>query len=173
MSPFASLTQGARVSDQQESAARLHKELSRGGFEARHSDDVIGAMWEKWVLLATLAGSTCLMRASIGEIVRTDTGAQLISKMLDECAAVATASDHPPRSVALSIVRPTLTDPESQISASMLRDIQRGGQIEAEHIVGDLIRRGREHGVPTPLLEIAYVHLQAYQNRMKSAQAAT
>ena len=74
---------------------------------------------------------------------------------------------------ALSIVRPTLTDPESQISASMLRDIQRGGQIEAEHIVGDLIRRGREHSVPTPLLEIAYVHLQAYQNRMKSAQAAT
>jgi 2-dehydropantoate 2-reductase len=150
MSPFASLTQGARVPDQQESAARLHKELSRGGFEARHSDDVIGAMWEKWVLLATLAGSTCLMRASI--------------------AAVATASDHPPRSVALSIVRPTLTDPESQISASMLRDIQRGGQIEAEHIVGDLIRRGREHSVPTPLLEIAYVHLQAYQNRMKTAQ---
>ena len=51
MSPFASLTQGARVPEQQESAARLHKELSRGGFEARHSDDVIGAMWEKWVLL--------------------------------------------------------------------------------------------------------------------------
>ena len=173
LSPFASLTQGARVAGQQEGAARLHKQLSRGGFEVRHSDDVIGAMWEKWVLLATLAGSTCLMRASIGEIVRTDTGAVLISNMLDECAAVAAASGYPPRSVALSIVRPTLTDPESHISASMLRDIQRGGQIEAEHIVGDLIRRGREHSVPTPLLEIAYVHLQAYQNRIKTGQAAT
>ena len=76
----------------------------------------------------------------------------------------------PPYCIARTCCWMTLTDPESQISASMLRDIQRGGQIEAEHIVGDLIRRGREHSVPTPLLEIAYVHLQAYQNRMKTAQ---
>jgi 2-dehydropantoate 2-reductase len=169
---FASLTQGARSPEQEAASAVLHKELSRGGFEARHSDDVIGAMWEKWVLLATLAGSTCLMRASIGEIVRTDAGAPFISNMLDECCAVATASGHQPRSVALSIVRPTLTDPQSNISASMLRDMQRGGRIEADHIVGDLIRRGKRHGVATPLLEIAYVHLQAYQDRIANGQAA-
>jgi 2-dehydropantoate 2-reductase len=92
LTPYASLTQGPRVPEQETASALLHKELLRGGFEARHSDDVIGAMWEKWVLLATLAGSTCLMRASIGEIVRTDTGGPLISKMLDECAAVSAAS---------------------------------------------------------------------------------
>ena len=37
--------------------------------------------------------------------------------------------------------------------------------------VGDLIRRGREHGVSTPLLEVAYVHLQAYQNRTRAGSA--
>jgi 2-dehydropantoate 2-reductase len=173
LGPFASLTQGPRIPEQQEGSAELHDELSRGGFEARRSDDVIGAMWEKWVLLATLAGSTCLIRASIGEIVRADTGALLISNMLDECCAVAAASGHAPRSVAMSIVRPTLTDPQSNISASMLRDIQRGGKIEADHIIGDLVRRGRDHGVPTPLLEIAYVHLQAYQNRIKDEPVTT
>jgi 2-dehydropantoate 2-reductase len=52
----------------------------------------------------------------------------------------------------------------------MLRDIQRGRQIEGDHIVGDLIRRGREKSVPTPALDVAYVHLQAYQNRAKAAQ---
>jgi 2-dehydropantoate 2-reductase len=171
LGPFASLTQGPRIPEQKQGSVELHAELSRGGFEARHSDDVIGAMWEKWVLLATLAGSTSLMRASIGEIVRTDLGALTISNMLDECCAVATASGHPPRSVAMSIVRPTLTDPQSNISASMLRDIQRGGRIEADHIIGDLIRRGRERGVQTPLLDIAYVHLQAYQNRIKAEAA--
>lgn len=166
---FASLTEGPRVPSQRVFSSRLHEELSRGGFEARRSDDVIGAMWEKWVLLATLAGSTCLMRASIGEIVRATGGAKFISDMLDECCTVATAGGHQPRSVATSIVRPTLTDPSSDISASMLRDMERGGRIEADHIIGDLIRRGRELGVETPLLEIAYVHLQAYQNRLKSA----
>jgi 2-dehydropantoate 2-reductase len=100
LSPFASLTFGARIPAQKESASLIHQELARGGFDARNSENVIGAMWEKWVLLATLAGSTCLMRASIGEIVRTDRGAQLISGMLDECCAVAKASGHPPRAEA-------------------------------------------------------------------------
>jgi 2-dehydropantoate 2-reductase len=50
----------------------------------------------------------------------------------------------------------------------MRRDIDRGNRIEADHIVGDLIRRGRERGMQTPLLGIAYVHLQAYQNRLSA-----
>lgn len=52
----------------------------------------------------------------------------------------------------------------------MLRDIQRGAEIEFIYIVGDLIHRGREQGVATPLLDIAYVHLQAYQNRASAAE---
>jgi 2-dehydropantoate 2-reductase len=104
------------------------------------------------------------MRASIGEIVRAG-GAQLISDMLDECCAIAKASGYPPTSAADSGARTTLTDPNSNISASMRRDIERGNRIEADHIVGDLISRGRELGVPSPMLDVAYLHLQAYQNR--------
>ena len=63
-------------------------------------------------------------------------------------------------------------DPKSTMSASMLRDIQRGGRIEADQIVGDMIQRGRAHTVPTPLLETAYIHLQAYQIRIAANQPA-
>lgn len=167
LSPFASLTIGPRLSAQEEDAKRLHGELARGGFDARYSDNVIGAMWEKWILLATLAGSTCLMRASIGEIVHVG-GKQFISSMLDECCAVAKASGYPPRPAAESGARATLTDPKSNISASMRRDIERGNRIEADHIVGDLIRRGHELGAQTPMLELAYIHLQAYQNQLQA-----
>jgi 2-dehydropantoate 2-reductase len=137
-------------------------------FDARHPADIIGAMWEKWILIATLAGSTCLMRGSIGEIVRTDAGAAMISGMLDECCRVATKSGHPPDAAAISEVRALLTDPNSTMTASMLRDMQRNSRIEADHIVGDFIRRGRECGVPTPLIEVAYAHLQVYQNTLRS-----
>jgi len=168
LSPFGSLTQGPRAATQREGAARLQKELERGGFDARYSDDIIGTMWEKWFFLATLAGATCLMRASVGEIIRTDEGERFISRMLDECSAVAKACGHAPQPAAQENARATLIDRQSNISASMLRDIQRGGEIESDHIVGDLIRRGREQGVPTPMLDIAYVHLQAYQNRFNA-----
>jgi len=48
----------------------------------------------------------------------------------------------------------------------MMRDIERGApRVEAEHIVGDLIRRGRQAGVAAPLLEAANCHLQVYNAR--------
>jgi 2-dehydropantoate 2-reductase len=46
-------------------------------------------MWDKWVLLATLAGMTCLMRGSVGDIVATQAGAKLMLALLAECASVA------------------------------------------------------------------------------------
>ena len=49
----------------------------------------------------------------------------------------------------------------------MLRDLEGGGRIEADHLQGDMIRRGQALGVSTPLLAVAYCHLQAYQNHRK------
>ena len=37
--------------------------------------------------------------------------------------------------------------------------------IEAAHIVGDMWHRARAAGLDTPLLQAAWVHLQAYQAR--------
>ena len=49
--------------------------------------------------------------------------------------------------------------------ASMLRDVERGGPTEAEHILGDMVSRGQAKGVEAPLLRLAYSHLQAYELR--------
>ena len=48
----------------------------------------------------------------------------------------------------------------------MMRDIEAGApRLEAEHVIGDLIRRGREAGVAAPLLRAAYAQLQIYNAR--------
>lgn len=167
--PFDALTLGPRTAGQAPVARDLHAELSRGGFEARFSDDIESAMWEKWVFLATLAGMTCLMRANIGEIASTADGAALSRTMFEECCAIAAAHGHTPRAEAVELSRSALTDPASKIAASMLRDLERGARIEADHIVGDLIGRGAEFGLSSPLLGIAYTHLQGYQHRLRPA----
>jgi 2-dehydropantoate 2-reductase len=164
-SPFASITQGPRFPEQKAVSDKLHEVLARG-FEARHPDDIMGAIWEKWLFIAALASSTCLMRATVGEIMRTAHGPTFMAEILSECVAVATANGHPPQAAALSSARSLLGDSKSTFSASMLRDIQNGSRIEADQLVGDMIRRGRERSVPTPTLDTAYVHLQAYQNRI-------
>ncbi|HLB80246.1 MAG TPA: 2-dehydropantoate 2-reductase [Dongiaceae bacterium] len=140
-------------------------------FESRPSDDILQEMWEKFVMLATLAGMTCLMRASVGAIMAAAEGEALMREFLDECAAVAAAAGHPPRAVFLERTRPLLTARESDFTASMLRDIERGGPTEGDHILGDLLRRGRRLGQSTPLLRVACCHLEAYEARRADVQA--
>ena len=69
----------------------------KGRFDSALSDEIVLEMWEKFVLLATLAGMTCLMRAPVGAIVATSDGEALMTELLAECAAVATAAGHAPR----------------------------------------------------------------------------
>jgi 2-dehydropantoate 2-reductase len=69
--------------------------------------------------------------------------------------------------------RGMLTMPGSTFAASMLRDIERGAPTEADHILGDLIRRGSGGGGPNDfaLLRIAYAHLRTYEARRKRENA--
>ena len=65
-----------------------------------------------------------------------------------------------------------LTAAGSPIAASMLRDIERGAPIEADHIIGDLSARGGGRSGDYPLLQIAYAHLRTYEARRQREQAA-
>ncbi|KAF1963715.1 2-dehydropantoate 2-reductase [Byssothecium circinans] len=50
---------------------------------------------------------------------------------------------------------------ESEIEPSMLQDVKEGRRLEAEAIVGNTVRAGREKGVPCPKLEIVYLLARA------------
>ena len=129
-------------------------------------------MWEKWVLIATMAGITCLMRAPVGDIVAADP-ADLALAMLGECSTIATARGFAPREPTMVRNRSMLTLPGSTFAASMLRDIERGAPIEADHIIGDLLRRAGTEARDTALLRIAYAHLKAYEARRAREIAST
>ena len=105
------------------------------------SSEILQEMWEKWVFIATGAGITCLMRSTIGDIVTA--GANDITlTLLDECGAIAARAGFAPRATTTDRSRALFTTPDSALTASMFRDIQNGARIEADHIVGDLLRRG-------------------------------
>jgi 2-dehydropantoate 2-reductase len=132
-----------------------------------HSTDIERDLWAKFSFLATLAGATCLFRASVGDIVATNDGRQLTEQMYEECLAVARASGHAVPDNARSFAWKTLTQEGSPLTASMLRDLESGQRIEADHIVGDMLRRARDAGINSPMLEVAFAHLQAFEARQK------
>ena len=66
---------------------------------------------------------------------------------------------------AIERYRAMLSAPGSALTASMLRDLENGGPIEADHIVGFMLEKARAHGVDEGMLAVAYAHLKAYEVR--------
>jgi len=146
--------------------------LSGAGFDANLSAAIMQEMWEKWAFIATGAGITCLMRAAFGDIVAAG-AVDLTTEMYDECCAIAAANGFPPSKATIERSLGMFTAPGSTISASMLRDIERGAPIEADHVIGDLLRRGEKASGNRALLNIAYAHLKAYEARRKREKATS
>ena len=170
LSDFHLLAFGERSGGHSPRCEAFSEVCAAANFSSRLSENINLELWEKFVFLATLAGMTCLMRASIGAIMRADDGETLVREMLEESRKVAAAAGHPPRADVLAGYARLLTERESALTASMLRDMERGGATEGEHIVGDMLRRARKLGVVTPLLRTALVNLQAYERARPAAR---
>jgi 2-dehydropantoate 2-reductase len=141
--------------------------------EVRHSDDVLTDIWEKYLLLAALAGMTCLMRAPVGDIVATDDGHAMMLRMIEECASAARHAGKPPRAQALEAARKMLTTKGSNFTASMLRDLEAGNRTESEQIIGDMLARARAAGSEATLLQAAWVHLKSRDSRLVRERPAS
>ena len=149
----------------------LAKLLATAGFDFILSNNIDQALWDKFVFLTSLAGATCTLRASVGQILSTVAGETFITGLLDECASVAAASGHAVAEAQLAAYRNQLTEKGSGLMASMLRDVEKGGPTEADHILGDMVARAESHDIAAPWLRLAYSHLQAYDLRRQAAAA--
>ncbi len=138
--------------------------LNVPGFEALLRPNIMQDMWNKWISIATTAGITCLMRATIGDIVSVG-AAPLVGQLLTECASISTAQGFPPTARYLEVILAKFTEPGSAFTASMLRDMESGNPIESDPIIGDLLVRAHTHQLSCPLLGIVYAHLCCHQAR--------
>ena len=159
---------GARGEPAPAVLAPLAQRLSAAGFEFILSNNIDQAMWDKFVFLTTLAGATCTLRATVGQILATVAGESFINSLFDECLRVAAASGHALGDAQMTAFRGQLTDKSSGLMASMLRDVEKGGPTEADHILGDMVARADALKVEAPMLKIAYSHLQAYDLRRRA-----
>ncbi|RAH96711.1 2-dehydropantoate 2-reductase [Acuticoccus sediminis] len=162
MNDMHRLTLGDRTGVTSSRVEAIHRQLSGAGFDAVLSDRIVQNMWDKWVFIASSAGMTCLMRSSIGDYVSAG-ATSLASQLVDECVSVATAAGHSLDDAEVANVRSFVTKAGSTIKTSMLRDIENGAPIEADQIIGDMVRRAASFSLPTPILSVVQAHLKSYE----------
>jgi 2-dehydropantoate 2-reductase len=143
--------------------------MRNAGFETELSTAIFPAMWNKWVMIASLGLVTCLLDGPIGEINAVPDGEQTILRALDECAAVGAACGFPLPQPVVASLRQAVTTKDSKLTSSMYRDLKKGVPTEVETILGDLLEHGNSHQADTPLLQAGCVRLRVYQNTLKSS----
>lgn len=132
-------------------AEALLEACIRGGINAELSDDVRKAIWEKFVFLVGLSGSTTTMRATIGPIRSNPRARAFLFDLMRETVAVGRALG-----VALPAdyadQRLTFVDglPETMTS-SMHHDLNGRKRLEVSWLSGGVVRLGETARVPTPI----------------------
>ena len=140
--------------------------ISDAGFDVRSSPDITAAMWQKWMMLASVGAMNCLMRGSVGEIVAAPGGLDLANGLSAESTAIALAAGQPLSDGGRAFVAAMLSTPGSSFTTSMYRDLLAGQRIEVEAIVGDLVATADRLDVPAPLFRLALTNLSVYADRL-------
>ena len=122
-----------------------------GGIKAEFSTDIVREIWQKFVFLVGLSGTTTAIRMPIGPIRSNPQTRAFLHDVMHEVVMVGRA-----HGVALpedyAQVRLQLADDVSpDMTASMHHDLQRGNRLEVRWLAGGVVELGRAKGVPTPL----------------------
>ena len=138
---------------------RLVQAWAAAGAEAIHAEDILVALWTKFVFIASFGGVTALARCTAGELLASPETRELFIRAMREAEAVARA-----RQVALA---PDAVDKalsmaeafEPTATSSMQRDVAAGRPFELEAFSGTIVRLGVEAGAATPVHRMIYALL--------------
>lgn len=128
----------------------LVQRCEAAGLAAETHEDIVMAIWEKFIFICALSGMTALTRKPIGEIFAQPSTAEMYLQVLAEVAEVGSAEG-----VALpgDIAQNTLAATQARepfIIGSMGHDLIAGNPIEIGLLNGRVVELGKKHGIPTP-----------------------
>src|SRR5208282_989948 len=125
------------------------------------SPDINVELWEKFIFLTAMAGSTASMRAPIG-VIRADPELRgFFRALMEEAYAVGKA-----KSIALTPdfiegrMAFMMNTVEPGMKASMAHDLERGNRLELDWLTGKVRALGRALNIPTPASDTVYTVLK-------------
>jgi 2-dehydropantoate 2-reductase len=125
--------------------------LLKAGIQAELSTNIRRTLWEKYVFLVGLSGSTATMRLPIGPIRENPQTRAFLLDLMKETVAVGRAHgvDLP---ADYAEQRLQFADSVAyDMSSSLHHDLERGNPLEVEWLSGGVVQLGREVGVATPV----------------------
>lgn len=128
----------------------LQEACSKSGINCELSNDIRRLIWEKYVFLVGLSGTTSAVRKPIGVVRQDSRTRELLLDVMREVVAVGQESNVAlPNDFASNRLAFCDTLPFSMTS-SMHNDLERGNRLELPWLSGGVVELGDQLKVPTP-----------------------
>ncbi len=139
---------------------KIYEALQAAGITVELSNDILKVLWSKFVFISSTSALGSLTRATLGQYRQVPETREVLTEALREVAAVAQA-----RGVKLEedLVAKTLEfidNAAADMKTSMQRDVEAGRPSELESMIGVVPQLGRQAGVATPVMRLAYAVLK-------------
>lgn len=154
-SPFDRIVIGEFDRQASDRARRLLDAFSAAGTAAELSADISFDLWRKFAFIVPMNVVCGLSRGPMGPVIASDRGRKLVVDSLHELAEVARAVGVRFGKEDEAKVCRDLLALSPSMRPSFLADLERGGPTELDLLVGNVSRLGHEHGVPTPIHDVA------------------
>ena len=156
----ASIKFGPRTQKNINIANEFYEICKETEFECDFSDHIELDLWRKYVLIGATAASTVLFQKPLGEICDTTFGKSLIIEIHEECKKIVLSKGYDIGIEATNYNLKLITDKDSLLKASMLRDFESGKKTECEHILGYLIELAERNNLQCDLIKAAHTRIQ-------------
>ena len=154
----------------------LEAAFRQAGIVAEVHEDIVRAMWEKFVFICAVNGMTALTRVPVGPLLACPESRALFIDIMREVDAVARRSGI---ALAEDTVEQTLNHMEKELPpgiidttlGSMYFDVTNGRRLELESLNGYVLRKGHEFGIATPANAVVYAALKPSINGRPEPEA--
>jgi 2-dehydropantoate 2-reductase len=156
----ARISIGARSGFDEARLAAIHETLAATGQVVQVSPDIQRERWRKLMWNASFNTVSAVTLRTPAELLALPETRALLVRIMTEVVAVARAQglDLQPADVDQHIA---WTERASGIRTSTMVDRERGRTMEADALIGVIVRKGREAGVATPASEALYALMKA------------
>ena len=143
---------------------QFRKACVAAGFEAPLPNSIERELWQKVVMICTLAGANCLTRLPLGDCRSNPLSRSLMETLASEVIAVARANSVSLPDDQLQRTMSVLDMLPADMKASMLAALERGERLESTALNGEIDRLGREVGIETPMNRAVHAALAPHEN---------
>lgn len=166
-SPFDKLYFGELDGSESARAKAIAEAFSgtKASFKLTHQ--IEQGMWQKYLMITVLSSITTLMHAPVGPIRDSDGGTKFVRDLYDETVAIMHAHHAPLADKIVDQYMDAFEQLSYHFKTSMQRDMEKGLNIETDHLQGYLLDLAEQYHMDAPLLRCVYQNHKVYKEMLK------